>query len=326
MNRSVAILVFPGVQALDVSGPLDVFAEANRFLLPGDRYQLGLIGTERGPVACSNGMVLHPQRHFADIDASAGADTDVPGLLLVAGGPTLPERAFPAALYAWLRQASQRAARFGSICNGAFLLAGAGLLDGRTVTTHWNDVAALAARCPAARVEADRIYAQDGSLYTSAGVTAGMDLALSLVQEDLGHAASLAVARELVLFLQRPGNQAQFSTLLQAQSAQNPELRELQGWMAQHLARDLSVPVLAERVAMSPRNFARVFARQVGETPARYVERLRVEAARRLLEKDGRRLEGIARATGFTNADVMRQAFQRHMQTTPERYRAAFRA
>lgn len=199
MNRSVAILVFPGVQALDVSGPLDVFAEANRFLLPGDRYQLGLIGTERGPVACSNGMVLHPQRHFADIDA------DVPGLLLVAGGPTLPERAFPAALYAWLRQASQRAARFGSICNGAFLLAGAGLLDGRTVTTHWNDVAALAARCPAARVEADRIYAQDGSLYTSAGVTAGIDLSLYLLAQDHGEEVALDVAKRLVVFIRRAG-------------------------------------------------------------------------------------------------------------------------
>ncbi|MGT2430533.1 helix-turn-helix domain-containing protein [Cupriavidus basilensis] len=154
-----------------------------------------------------------------------------------------------------------------------------------------------------------------------------MDLALALVEDDLGHAASLAVARELVLFLRRPGSQAQFSTLLQAQSAQSPELRELQGWMAEHLARDLSVPVLAERVAMSPRNFARVFARQVGETPARYVERLRVEAVRRMLEEDGRRLEGIAHATGFAQCRRHAAGFPAACaQTTPERYRAAFRS
>jgi len=216
----------------------------------------------------------------------------------------------------------------GMICteSGLRLLAATGLLDAHRATTHWRHADRLATRHPRVRVDPDPIWIREGGLYTSAGVTAGMDLALALVEEDLGYAASLEVARELVLFLRRPGTQAQFSTVLQAQAAQSPELRELQAWIADHLAHDLSVAVLAERVAMSPRNFARVFAREVGETPARYVERLRVEAVRRMLEAGDQRLEAVARTTGFGNADVMRQAFLRHVQTTPERYRAAFRA
>lgn len=212
-----------------------------------------------------------------------------------------------------------------AVCTGAFVLAGTGLLDAQRVTTHWRHAERLAHRHPELDVDADPIWIRAGRFYTSAGVSAGMDLSLALVEEDLGHTVSLDVARDLVLFLRRPGNQAQFSTVLRAQAAQSPELRALQTWIADNLGRDLSVGVLAEQVAMSPRNFARVFVKQVGDTPARYVERLRVEAVRRLLEGGDRRLEAIAHVTGFGNADVMRQAFQRHVQTTPERYRAAFR-
>jgi len=324
MNRSVAILVFPGVQALDVSGPLDVFAEANRFLLPGDRYQLGLIGTERGPVACSNGMVLHPQRHFADIDASAGADTDVPGLLLVAGGPTLPERAFPAALYAWLRQASQRAARFGSICNGAFLLAGAGLLDGRTVTTHWNDVAALAARCPAARVEANRIYAQDGSLYTSAGVTAGIDLSLYLLAQDHGEEVALDVAKRLVVFIRRAGGQSQFSPYLTPLAEAASPVAQVQQYVLAHLTEDLTLDRLAAVARMSSRNFSRIFARDARATPAEFVESARLDAARVMLERSAVPLKTVAYACGFRDPHHMRAVFRRRLGVSPQQYRHSF--
>ncbi|WP_420996106.1 GlxA family transcriptional regulator [Cupriavidus sp. 30B13] len=323
--RIVVIVAPDPAQELDVTGPSAVFGHANRLegrTVPA--YDIRVASARDDAVVhTESGIRLLADAPYHRIGEMLPGPIDT---LLIAGGAGHRAAAGDARLIEWIRAQAPRVRRLGAVCTGAFVLARTGLLDARRATTHWRHAARLAAQHPQVQVDPDPIWIRAGELYTSAGVTAGMDLALSLVQEDLGHAASLAVARELVLFLQRPGNQAQFSTLLQAQSAQNPELRELQGWMAQHLARDLSVPVLAERVAMSPRNFARVFARQVGETPARYVERLRVEAARRLLEKDGRRLEGIARATGFTNADVMRQAFQRHMQTTPERYRAAFRA
>ncbi|GAB7544811.1 GlxA family transcriptional regulator [Cupriavidus sp. 8B] len=321
----IVVLVAPDpAQELDVTGPSAVFGHANR--LPGTTspaYDIRVASVRDDGLVCTESGI----RLLADAPYHRIGDM-LPGpidTLLIAGGSGHAAAADDARLIGWIREQAPHVRRLGAVCTGAFVLARTGLLDSHRATTHWRHAARLAERHPLVQVDPDPIWIRAGDLYTSAGVTAGMDLALALVEDDLGHAASLAVARELVLFLRRPGSQAQFSTLLQAQSAQSPELRELQAWMAEHLARDLSVQVLAERVAMSPRNFARVFARQVGETPARYVERLRVEAVRRMLEEDGRRLDGIARATGFANADVMRQAFQRHVQTTPERYRAAFR-
>ncbi|MGO4813818.1 GlxA family transcriptional regulator [Cupriavidus sp. 2MCAB6] len=321
----IVVLVAPDpAQELDVTGPSAVFGHANR--LDGRRspaYEIRIASVRDDGLVCTeSGIRLLADAPYHRIGEMLSGPIDT---LLIAGGSGHAAAAEDERLIGWIREQAPRVRRLGAVCTGAFVLARTGLLDSHRATTHWRHAARLAQRHPLVQVDPDPIWIRAGQLYTSAGVTAGMDLALALVEDDLGHAASLAVARELVLFLRRPGSQAQFSTLLQAQSAQSPELRELQGWMAEHLARDLSVPVLAERVAMSPRNFARVFARQVGETPARYVERLRVEAVRRMLEEDGRRLEGIAHATGFANADVMRQAFQRHVQTTPERYRAAFR-
>lgn len=322
----VVVIVAPNPsQELDVTGPTAVFSTANK-LRGRDQppYEVHVVSvSDDGVVDTECGLKLVAVAPYWQAAERIGKPIDT---LLVAGGAGARLSADDARLVGWLREQSASVRRMGAVCTGAFVLCRTGLLDAQRVTTHWRHAERLAQRHPELTVDADPIWIRAGRFYTSAGVTAGMDLSLALVEEDLGHAVSLEVARELVMFLRRPGSQAQFSTVLRAQAAQNPELRALQTWIADNLARDLSVGVLAEQAAMSPRNFARVFARQVGDTPARYVERLRVEAVRRLLEGSDRRLEAIAHATGFGNADVMRQAFLRHVQTTPERYRAAFRA
>jgi transcriptional regulator GlxA family with amidase domain len=210
------------------------------------------------------------------------------------------------------------------VCTGAFLLARAGLLDGRRVTTHWNACAALARHYPSLKVEPDPIFVRDGNVYTSAGVTAGIDLALALVEEDLGREVALAVARDLVLFIRRPGGQAQFSAGLAGQAATRPGVRELQAWIADHLDGDLSVPALAERAFMSPRNFARVFSREVGVTPAAYVESLRLERARTLLETSELQLDEIALRCGFGTVETLRRVFGRRLGVNPNAYRSRF--
>jgi len=323
--RRVVVVAPDPAQELDVTGPTAVFGQANRLsgrASPPYRIHVASVRDD-GMVCTESGLRLLADAPYHGIEACLDGPIDT---LLIAGGAGHARAADDARLTAWLRAQAPRVRRLGAVCTGAFVLAATGLLDAHRATTHWRHADRLATRHPRVRVDPDPIWIREGGLYTSAGVTAGMDLALALVEEDLGYAASLEVARELVLFLRRPGTQAQFSTVLQAQAAQSSELRELQAWIADHLAHDLSVAMLAERVAMSPRNFARVFAREVGETPARYVERLRVEAVRRMLEAGDQRLEAVAHSAGFGNADVMRQAFQRHVQTTPERYRAAFRA
>ena len=210
------------------------------------------------------------------------------------------------------------------MCSGAFLLAEAGLLDGRRATTHWDACAALAARYPSVRVEPDPIFVRDGRVYTSAGVTAGMDLALALVEEDCGRELALAVARRLVFFLKRPGGQSQFSAQLSAQIAEREQLRDLQSWIVEYPEADLSVEALARRVAMSPRNFARVFAREAGITPARFVERVRVEAARRRLVESTSNVDSVAEACGFGSAETLRRAFLRSVHVSPAAYRNRF--
>jgi transcriptional regulator GlxA family with amidase domain len=214
--------------------------------------------------------------------------------------------------------------RIGSVCSGAFILAEAGLLDGRRATTHWGWCKELAQRYPRVKVDPDPIFVRDGSIYTSAGVTAGMDLALALVEEDHGRELALRVARQLVLFLRRPGGQSQFSAQLAVQAADREPLRELQAWIADHLNQDLSVEALADRVAMSPRNFARVFSREVGVTPARFVEQARVEAARRRLEESAHGVDAIASQCGFGTAESMRRAFLRRLHVPPSAYRHRF--
>jgi transcriptional regulator GlxA family with amidase domain len=226
---------------------------------------------------------------------------------------------------AWVRRVAARSRRVTSVCTGALLLAEAGLLDGKRATTHWAFARELASLYPKVRVEADSIYLKEGRVYTSAGVTSGMDLALSLVEEDLGRGIALAAARWLVLFLKRPGGQAQFSAELSAQAAAREPIRDLQWWILDHLDEDLSVEALASRAGMSPRNFARVFSREVGATPARYVERVRIEAARRRLEESSASIDEVADACGFGTGETMRRAFLRNVRVAPSHYRNRFR-
>lgn len=315
--KSVAIVVFPGVQALDVSGPLDVFAEANRFLLPAQQYQLEIIGLTRGAVPCSNGMVIAPHRHYADV-------ADTPDLLLVAGGPALPGQTEPDEALAWLRAACGRAPRYGSICNGTFLLARAGLLRDAAVTTHWNDAPALAARYPALRVQADRLYVQDGRLHTSAGVTAGIDLSLYLLAQDHGPEVALNVAKRLVVFTQRAGGQSQFSPFLTPFVEETSAVAQVQQYVLGHLSGDLGLAELAAVARMSRRNFSRVFARDAGVTPAEFVESARVDAARARLERDGSPLKTVAYECGFRDARHLREVFIRRLGVSPSHYRASF--
>jgi transcriptional regulator GlxA family with amidase domain len=321
--RRVAMVVFPDVQILDVTGPLEVFARTARWLVDHGRcrepaYAVELLAARRGIVRSSSGLELVIRRPFAE--ARRGIDT-----LLVAGGVGARRVPSDRALVGWLRRAAPRVRRLASVCTGAFLLAEAGLLDGRRATTHWGACALLAARYPKVSVEADPIFVRDGRVYTSAGVTAGMDLALALVEEDHGREVAVAVARELVMFLKRPGGQSQFSIPLMAQTATRQPLGELQEWIGEHPGADLSVAALARRAAMSLRNFARVFTREVGMTPARFVERARVEAARRRLEESAAGIEAVASQCGFSSAEIMRRAFLRTVHVNPAEYRHRFR-
>jgi transcriptional regulator GlxA family with amidase domain len=311
-RRRIVIPVFDDVQALDVTGPSEVFSLADRTKL-GGAYDVVLVAP--GQVRTSSGLVLAPHGDTArgDIDT-----------LVVPGGLGTPTAAKDERLVSLIRRAAQRSRRVTSVCTGAFLLARAGLLDGRRATTHWAACEALQRNYPAIDVQDDPIYVRDGNVYTSAGVTAGIDLALALVEEDHGPELSLAVARSLVLFVRRPGGQAQFSAGLRSQTASKPRIRQLQGWIADHLQDDLTVPALAERVHMSERNFSRVFTREVGATPAAYVESLRLEHARMLLETTDQQLEQIARNCGFGTVETLRRTFARRLGTSPSDYRARF--
>jgi transcriptional regulator GlxA family with amidase domain len=228
-------------------------------------------------------------------------------------------------IVAWLREHGPRATRLVSVCTGAALLAEAGLLDGRRATTHWAYCDTLARRHPAVEVDPDPIFVRDGHIATSAGVTSGIDLALALVEEDIGREAALAIARHLVVFLRRPGNQAQFSAQLAAQTAQREPLREVQHWITEHPGDDLSVERLAARARLSPRHFARAFQAETGTTPGRYVDRVRLEHARRLLEDTADGVEEISRACGYGTSEAMRRAFVKALGTSPAEYRRRFR-
>ena len=318
----IAMLAFPDVQVLDVTGPLEVFSRASRLVCDegrrgGQVYQVEIIGSKRGPFRTSSGLRLHADRGIGEV--RGGIDP-----LLVAGGLGVgPCRSDPK-LVGWIRRQAALVRRMASICTGAFLLAEAGLLRGRRATTHWNHCADFARDFPDVAVEPDTIFVRDGSLYTSAGVTAGMDLALALVEEDFGRDFALATARELVMFLKRPGGQAQFSAQLSVQLAEHEPLRELQSFVADHPAEDLSVERLAHRAAMSPRHFARVFLREVGTTPARFVTSVRVETARRLLEETSEPLEAVCAKSGLGTPESMRRAFLRTLGVPPGRYRERF--
>lgn len=315
---SVAMIVFPKVQALDVSGPMDVFEEANGFLPSQQHYRVTMIGPSEQLFAASNGMPMAAHKAYDDI--ADGFD-----LVLVAGGPSLPDELPQPALLSCVRRLSRTARRYGSICTGAFVLGHAGLLDGRRVTTHWQNTEALAVQFPLAQVDRDRIYIRDGSLLTSAGVTAGIDLALAIVNEDHGGAIALAVAKRLVVVAQRQGGQSQFSPYIAAPSEDGSPLGNIYRFVMANLKEKLSVGDLAAQAGMSRRNFARFFLQQTKTTPGEFVEEARVDAARNLLEGSSLALKEIAFECGFGSPHRMRQVFAKRLGVTPGQYRSSFR-
>jgi transcriptional regulator GlxA family with amidase domain len=323
-TRRILFVSGPNVEILDLMGPLQVFARAsdmykraNPGLPPLYSVEVVSISTSRSLVA-NCGVRVTADKTFREVRGKI--DT-----LLVAGGDAIEQNEINPEAVRWLKRISPRIRRVGSVCTGAMLLARAGLLDGRRATTHWNWCQTLIKRAPRARVERDPIFVRDENVYTSAGVTAGMDLALALVEEDHGSRLALQVARNLVLYLRRPGGQSQFSAALSLQLTDRKPLLELEAWVLDNLQKPLTVPLLAQRVAMSPRNFARVFTKEMKTTPAKFVECLRVEAARRRLEESHNSMETIADECGFGNVNSMRNVFQRTLKIAPGQYRRHFR-
>jgi transcriptional regulator GlxA family with amidase domain len=317
-TRRISLLIFPRVHLMNIAGPLDVFTRASHALThAGTRsspaYEIELLTVDDLPLVTASGLGLVGGRRWTQ--AVEPIDT----LLLIAGASELDSRIAPE-LLAWLRASSERVRRIGSVCSGAFALAAAGILDGRRATTHWKLADKLARRYPRVSVDADKIFVQDGNVWTSAGVSTGADLALAMVEEDHGHAVALEVARHMVLFLRRAGGQSQFSTQLEAQAADLQPIRELIAWISDHLDADLSVHALAKRAGMSDRNFSRVFSRQVGTTPARFVANLRLQAAKARLEATSENVETIASRAGFGDGEALRRRF-RSEGATPRSYR-----
>lgn len=313
-GRRIVVVVVPPVDELDLVGPLQVFNSINR-LAGRPIYTIEVVtSAERLTLEGESGVLTFIARHhFSMVEGRCDS------VLLVCGLASRSVR--DAALSTWLRRKAIEVRRLGAVCVGAFLLAEAGLLNGRRATAHWRFGRELAARHPGVRVEHDPIWVRDGNIYTSAGISAGIDLALAWVEEDCGAGLAHEAARELVLFLRRPGGQPQLSVSLASQASEMASIRELQIWIADHLEARLSVEDLADRMSMSVRTFERVFTREVGTTPAHYVLQVRVEAARRLLERTDRGLKQVASAAGFGSADVMRRSFVRLLGLTPRRYR-----
>lgn len=317
--RAVEIVAFPDVQLLDVAGPLQVFESANSELRLRDKPPAYVTTTvaRASPLLSSAGLGL--------LALPLGRSDKPVDTLIVAGGAGVHDASADAKLVRWLQQRARTARRVASVCTGAFLLGAAGLLDGKRAVTHWSECARLSQLHPRARVETDPIFIQDGSLWSSAGVTAGIDLALAMVEADVGHGIAMAVARDLVVFLKRPGGQAQFSTALSLQD-RDGDFDRLHAWIASHLASNLSVPALAERAGMSERTFVRRYRSAVGVTPARAVELLRLEAARHLLVDGRQPIKRVARQCGFGSEETMRRIFVREHGITPRDYRERFSA
>jgi transcriptional regulator GlxA family with amidase domain len=312
--RRVVVIVVPPVDELDLVGPLQLFKSVNR-LAGRTIYTVEVVTHVDDLTVAGEGGVLSfvARQRFDEVDGACDS------VLLVCGLGTRSVR--DPKLSAWLQKRAVDVRRLGAVCVGSFLLAEAGLLNGRRATTHWKFGRELASRYPKVRVEHEPLWVRDGNIFTSAGISAGIDLALAWVEEDCGAALAHEAARELVLFLRRPGGQPQVSVSLASQASQMSSIRELQIWIAEHLDSKLSVEALADRMAMSVRNFERVFTREVGTTPSQYVLQMRVEAARRLLDRTGGGLKQVASGSGFGSVDVMRRAFVRLLGITPRRYR-----
>jgi transcriptional regulator GlxA family with amidase domain len=311
----IVIVGFPSAQILDITGPLEVFSTASRFLaIP--RYATQLVSTDGGPVLSTSGLEFATSPIAEVVD-----DIDT---LVVSGGRDMGEATADSKLVDNIRRLAGQSRRVTSVCSGAFLLAAAGLLDGRRATTHWAECAELERNYPNVSVEPDAIYVQDGNVWTSAGVSAGIDLALALVADDHGRKAAATVARRLVVYLRRSGGQGQFSALLAAQSANDEPVRDLLAWIPDNLTADLSIPAMAARTHLSERQFSRVFKSEVGITPAEHVEAVRIEATCRLLETTLLGVEEIARTCGFGTPETMNRAFRRRLNTTPSDHRYHF--
>ena len=312
MTRRLAVVIFPGFQILDAAGPIGAFEIAGRY--GGGAYEIRVLAPQAGAVASSAGAAM----------AAEALDEGPYDTVVVAGGEGTREEANLAALVPWLQRRAPAARRIASVCSGAYVLAEAGLLDGRRCTTHWGRSDHFARRYPKARLEADRIYVRDGAVWTSAGITAGIDLALALVEDDLGAEIARKTAQQLVVHQRRPGGQSQFSALLDMGGVHG-RFGALMDWARARLGERLSVERLAEQAAMSPRHFARAFAAEVGTTPAKAVERLRLDAARARVETSREPIDQVAEAVGFGDPERMRRAFLRAFGQPPQALRRAAR-
>jgi len=318
--KHIDLVIYPGFKALEAIGPLSVFEYANFHLARSGRpagYQLTLVSVAPGTVRSDTHMSL---------EAARGLTTDnLPHTAIIVGNRRIQEalQANPA-IVQWVSQVEPRIERLVSLCSGCFFLAAAGVLNGKKATTHWELSGLLASMFPAVTVLPDAIYVREKKLWTSAGVTAGIDLALALVEEDFGRGLALTVARDLVVYLKRPGGQSQFSTHLSVQSTSHPGIREVQDWVLSHLTEPLDLPQMALRAAMSERNFRRVFLKETGVSPARFVETCRLEAARRLLEEGDLPLKSIAAKVGLASEQALRQLFVRNLNLAPAEYRKRF--
>ena len=331
--RRIAIFAYKGVEVLDIGGPVEVFAFANLILhlqglIQEPVYITEILAEEAGAVTTLSGMQIIADKAY--LEASDDIDT-----LFIAGG-FIPANFFPnislfnenvfkqPIFLAWLRLMSKRVRRLASVCTGAFALAECGLLNGKKATTHWDFCQRLSSDFPHIKVEPNQIFIQEGNIYTSGGITSGIDLALSLLEEDWGHDIALAVARYLVVYLKRPGGQSQFSNYLISEAANRPDLRALQTYIMTHPAEDHRIEALATRMCMSVRNFSRLFTSQTGTTPAKYVEMVRIDAARHYLENTDLAIEIIAEKAGFFDPERMRRSFLRQLGVNPKNYRDCF--
>ena len=317
-SKLIQMVIFPEAQSLDITGPMEVFDIANYFLGdPSQGYRLELVAKETGLIKMSSGIQLHVDKNLTQM-------SEVPHTLMVAGGNGTRTVIFDEEFVQQVKAKAEQATRVASVCSGSFILAQAGLLDGKRATTHWMVSKLMKDSFPSIEMVEDSIYQKDGNVYTSAGITAGMDLALALVEEDHGREVAMHVAKQLVLFLKRPGGQSQFSTQLAMQFKLSGPLESLSEWLVDNLQQQLSVADMAKQVAMSPRNFARVFNRETGTTPAKFVEGLRIERAQQLLETSNLALEQVADKCGFGSAERMRRSFVKTLNVLPIDYKKRF--